>query len=231
MQSPDLNQFAIDSIEFSDVDFHLLLKSGKVLKLPLSQGRFANIRLLNARQRNHWLLVDNNFGVYWADVKRPEEFSDNAMINSLDLVWEKITEQALDNLSKREWDFDQLSELEKDIVALWRLEADVYNGGFMQFFCNWGEFTCQRALSVLQKIHAEESYKIVSKMRALINRFEDDPQAKSLMDIYKLLTQAEKTEMDSLDESYWQHSDGLVKKAVGYFAEYFQNHIQVNNDE
>ena len=38
------------------------------------------------------------------------------------------------------------------LVALWRMEADINNGGFMQFLCNWGDPTCQLALPVCQYI-------------------------------------------------------------------------------
>ena len=139
-------QLKIESIQFSDVAISILLKSGCPLTFPLSQGRFANIRKLNSEQRNNWLLVDEGFGVFWPAIERESQFANQAMINSLDLVWDKMTERALDNLSKSKWDFETLSEAEKDIVALWRLEADIYNCGFMQFFCNWGDANCQIAI-------------------------------------------------------------------------------------
>lgn len=36
-------------------------------------------------------------------------------------------------------DWNTLATHEQEIAALWLLEADVYNGGFVQFFCNWGK--------------------------------------------------------------------------------------------
>jgi Domain of unknown function (DUF4375) len=221
MYSSCLNPFSIASIEFSDLSFSLILTSGKTLTFLLSQGRFANIRELNSERRNNWLLVDDNFGVYWPDVQRPAQFAGVAMINSLDLVWEKATEDALDKLSKLEWNFDQLSEVEKDTVALWRLESDIYNGGFMQFFCNWGEVNCQIAISSLEKIGAVYTHKIVTRMRELLNRMENHPEVRELTDIYVVMNDDERTEMQKLDEDFWKDPDGLVQKIVSYFSNYF----------
>ena len=35
-------------------------------------------------------------------------------------------------------DWSRLDPDEQEIAALWKLTADMYNGGFAQFFCNWG---------------------------------------------------------------------------------------------
>lgn len=35
-------------------------------------------------------------------------------------------------------DWNQLDQEEREIAGLWKLLADGYNGGFEQFFCNWG---------------------------------------------------------------------------------------------
>ncbi|MEF2248413.1 DMP19 family protein [Paenibacillus sp. IITD108] len=35
-------------------------------------------------------------------------------------------------------DWNTLATHEQEIAALWLLEADVYNGGFVQFFLQWG---------------------------------------------------------------------------------------------
>lgn len=221
MHPYDINQLKIDSIQFSNMMILIVLRSGCTLRFPLSQGRFTNIRELDIEQQNNWLLVDENFGVYWPAIERQPQFVNQAMMNSVDLAWEKMTEQVLDNLSKSKWDFEKLSETEKDIVVLWRLEADIYNGGFMQFFANWGELDYQRCLVVLQKIQATETCKIVFQMHQVINRFVNDPEVNSITDIYGLLSQDENMTLGALDEAYWKDPDNLTKKAMVYFGEYF----------
>ena len=52
------------------------------------------------------------------------------------------------------WKLDTLPQREQDLFALWRLEADMNNGGFLQFFGNWGEANCQIVLDALKKIDA-----------------------------------------------------------------------------
>ncbi|WP_134686865.1 DMP19 family protein [Brevibacillus migulae] len=44
--------------------------------------------------------------------------------------------------------WNMLTSQEQEIAALWMLEADVYNGGFLQFFCNWGEEACLKPVAI-----------------------------------------------------------------------------------
>ena len=59
----------------------------------------------------------------------------------LDKKWFDFTIKFVKKLSANGEDWNALSEQEQELVALWKLEADMYNGGFIQFFCNWG-ITC-----------------------------------------------------------------------------------------
>ena len=54
----------------------------------------------------------------------------------LDKKWFDFTSQFVDKLSNNENDWNALSEHEQELAALWKLEMDMYNGGFLQFFCN-----------------------------------------------------------------------------------------------
>ena len=217
----EIDLFKIDQVRITNELIILHCKNGVDFPIRLSSGRASNINTLSESERKNWRLTENEFGVYWPSIERQPKFANSAMLDSLDLAWEKITERALDNLSKNKWNFEALSADEKDIVALWRLEADIYNGGFMQFFCNWGDANCQIAISSLGKIGAVYTHKIVTRMRELLNRMENHPEVRELTDIYVVMNANERTEMQTLDERFWEDPDEMVIKMVGYFSNYF----------
>lgn len=217
----EIDLFKINQVQITNELIILHLKNGVDFPIKLSSGRASNINKLSESERKNWRLTEDEFGVYWPSIERQPQFANSAMLDSLDLAWEKMTERALDNLSKSNWNFETLSAVEKDIIALWRLEADIYNGGFMQFFCNWGDAHCQIAISSLEKIGAVYTHKIVTRMRELLNRMENHPEVRELTDIYVVMNDSERIEMQKLDEKFWEDSDELVKKIVGYFKNYF----------
>jgi hypothetical protein len=69
---------------------------------------------------------------------------------------------------------DRLSSLpeewQRELAALWRLEADVNNGGYLQFFVNWGRESYQYASLALRKVHAKRLAKIVDRCQSLIDK-------------------------------------------------------------
>lgn len=40
---------------------------------------------------------------------------------------------------------------EQELVLIWRAEADIGNGGILQFVCNWGFPAAEKTCSVLKK--------------------------------------------------------------------------------
>ena len=49
-------------------------------------------------------------------------------------------------------DWKKLDTDEQEIAALWKLVVDINNGGFMQFFCNWGYECYWYAMRGIQRI-------------------------------------------------------------------------------
>jgi len=135
-------------------------------------------------------------------------------MTEIEKQWEELTQRYVSKLNKYDGDWTQLNEEEQELSALWKLEADVYNGGFIQFFCNWG-FDCYNfAIRCLGKIDAKEIYKIVTQQHAIIQRLEDDENLQELWDIPKLLTELEIIELDKLDKKYWGNEDNLLEKTL-----------------
>ncbi|KAG1321809.1 hypothetical protein G6F63_013629 [Rhizopus arrhizus] len=81
------------------------------------------------------------------------------------------------------------------------MEADINNGGFMQFLCNWGDPTCQLALRALQAMGAVQTHAILAGMRGLLDRLEDDPAITQLHDLYGAMTEQEQDALHAFDEA------------------------------
>lgn len=48
--------------------------------------------------------------------------------------WWNYSMESVEKLSAHNEDWNQLTEREQEVAVLWKLEADVFNGGFIQFF-------------------------------------------------------------------------------------------------
>jgi hypothetical protein len=79
-------------------------------------------------------------------------FAHGCVLSSLPLVWQR------------------------ELAALWRLEADVNNGAYLQFLCNWGRESYELASQALKKIGAKRMLAIVEECQALIDEhWVDEP--------------------------------------------------------
>src|SRR5262245_14584248 len=58
---------------------------------------------------------------------------------------------------------------QRELAALWRLEADVNNGGYLQFLANWGREAYIYASQALNKIGAHKMAAIVDRCQALVD--------------------------------------------------------------
>lgn len=120
-------------------------------------------------------------------------------------------------------ELDKLTAEEQAVVRIWRLEADMYNGGFIQFFCNWGYDNFTATQQVLQKIKAEQSLAIITECEQMIAKAKNDPAVKAYWDIPKVLpnylNETEMQRLDELDELYWENPDDIQQLAyIAYLA-------------
>lgn len=222
----NINQFMINSIDIANDIAILHLNNGVGLNVDLSIGRYMNIKNLEAIERLNWRLTEDGFGVYWPAVSRPEKFLKSPMIDVIDLLWERSSDIVMSKASEVSWDLSLLPDVDQQIVILWRMEADIYNGGLMQFLCNWGMDCFTRSVSLLQNVNAVQSHKILSDFLDTIRRFENCPDMSQLSDLYGLLTQDDRNEIQRLDEAYWDNPDELVRKIVSHYACYIKELIE-----
>ena len=191
---------------------HATLADGRTLREPIR--RHIRLEKASPAEREQWQLVDDDHGVVWPALLEP---SAAGMLNVRDLLWDAHYEGALAALRAVEWKLESLPQREQELVALWRMEADINNGGFMQFLCNWGDPTCQLALLALGKIGAARTRAILAEMRGLVDRFEAAPEVIELNDIYGAMTEAEQARLHALDEAYFDYPDDLARLGLAYY--------------
>ena len=59
-------------------------------------------------------------------------------------------------------DWTKLDNDEQEIAALWKLFVDINNGGFIQFFCNWGYPCLCYAMRGLERMEDTSLYDLLS---------------------------------------------------------------------
>ncbi|WP_134736699.1 DMP19 family protein, partial [Proteus mirabilis] len=163
----------VTDVAFDDDFILLTLADGRRTRQPLRW--VPALFEADAGQRARWVATADGLGVNWPALLPAREAG---VVDILNQVWEDRYEAALARLKAAAWTLDALSDEDQQLVALWRMEADINNGGFMQFLCNWGDPTCQLALRALQAMGAAKTHAILAGMRGLVDRLEDDPAVK-----------------------------------------------------
>lgn len=159
-------------------------------------------------------------------------------MQDFDELWNEYAAAFNDKLEgENGGDWDKLDEIEQEIAALWKLVADMYSGGFDEFFLNWG-YTCySHAMRGIKRIAdantglKEESCNNVYKLfdtayTKVFARFENDEQITSYEEIGAYLTEEDQkileTTYDNFDEKLgpllcrraYEYYCGKLKKTV-----------------
>ena len=203
----------ITGVRIDEQTIWLALADGRELAEPIKR----HIRLEKAtpEQRLHWVLSDEDHGLNWPALWQP---SPAGMVSVWDLDQDSLYNQAMGALLAAQWDITRISRLQHELVALWRMEADINNGGFLQFLGNWGVGNYQVALQALQDIGAPAAHQFLQDMFAVVKRFEDAPENVELSDLPALLTDAEHDKLQELDEAFWDYPERLSQLVVMHYG-------------
>lgn len=78
--------------------------------------------------------------------------------------FEQMMWQAVDKLfEQHDGKLESMDGREQELVLIWRTEADIGNGGILQFVCNWGFPAAEKTCSVLKKIGAVHSAMLIHR--------------------------------------------------------------------
>lgn len=138
-----------------------------------------------------------------------------------DNPWPDILLPYVDKLSQANGNWEALTDKEQELAALWKLETDLLNGGFIQFFCNWGYDGYLHAVRALSKIGAVKSFEIIQSAYRVIERLQNDDRVQELWDIPKYLTGHDIETLDGLDKAWSEKSDNREEKAWQFYQSKF----------
>lgn len=83
--------------------------------------------------------------------------------------WYEVTEDYHERTLGADHDLDVLPhEWQRELAAIWRLEADVNNGAYLQFIENWGVASYEYAVQGLRKMGAKTMARIIEKCHKLV---------------------------------------------------------------
>lgn len=203
----------IIGIRIDEQTIWLALADGRELAEPIKR----HIRLKSAapEQRLHWVLTDEDHGLNWPALWQP---SAAGMVSVWDLDQDSLYNQAMGALLAAQWDITRISCLQHELVALWRMEADINNGGFLQFLGNWGLANHRLSLEALQAIGAPITRQCLQDMFAVLKRFEEEPENVDYSDLPALLTDAEHEQLQELEEAFWDYPEPLNKLVVMHYG-------------
>ena len=114
--------------------------------------------------------------------------------------------------------YQDMGETDSMVAALYWLELEMYNGGFLQFFCNWGYDAYLLAIKGLGAINATYTEQLLLQAYGIIQRLENDSQLQELWDIPKHLTENEITKLNKIDEEYWEDKENIMQKISLFWA-------------
>ena len=208
-----MDAYGISGVQITDSDIVLSLHNGDTLSTPIQ--RYIRVEKALPVERTEWELTEDGYGVNWPQLWKPFP---TGMVSVWDLLQDPLYDAALKKIADNEWDLTRLSLRDQELVALWRLEADVNNGGFLQFFCNWGEDNCLTAIRALDVIGASEMQRIVQQMYALVVPYGQTDVQVPLSDLPVLITEEDHDQLYELDQAFWDYPDPLPELVVRHYT-------------
>src|SRR5262245_5895512 len=113
----------VSSVAFTKKHIVIVLVGGHTFRHKLS--RYRDLLNADAKKREAWTLLEGGSVAAWPHLGRA-----GVTIDVHQLLWEDLCDQAMAELKVKDWKLDEIPPRAQEVVALWRLEADGYNGGF-----------------------------------------------------------------------------------------------------
>lgn len=140
------------------------------------------------------------------------------MIDYVDL-WDRYSIEFCKKLEyKLLGDWSRLDEDEQEIAALWKLVVDMYNGGFLQFFCNWGYDCYCLAMRGIGRIgDTSLSMLLNDTYRNVLEKFKNDSRLKKYWDIPQYLTDEDREILRETDDLFYDKEGEIFAEAAYKF--------------
>lgn len=116
-------------------------------------------------------------------------------------------------------DWEGLDQNEREIAALWKLYVDINNGGFEQFFCNWGYDCYWYAMRGIQRMGYRELLEMLhNTYMDVFDKFREDERLTYYSDILQYLTDEDDAILMEINTSFWEtYGDELAERAYKFY--------------
>lgn len=135
-------------------------------------------------------------------------------------LWDKYSEQFVKKLlNECQNDWKKLDDDEQEIAALWKLVVDTNNGGFEQFFTNWGYECYWYAMRGIQRIGDKKLLKLLHDTYTnVFDKFREDKRLTYYSDIFDYLTDEDEEILENTNiEFYETEGDILCETAYKFY--------------
>lgn len=135
-------------------------------------------------------------------------------------LWDRFSIEYNKKLIECGGDWSKLDEREQEIAALWKLTADIYNGGFIQFFCNWGFDCFVYAMRGIKRVGCAEAYNILNNTYySVLDKFREDERLTAYWDIPEYLTEEDDNILTETDTAFWEKvGEQLCEAAYKFYC-------------
>ncbi|MCW2290266.1 MULTISPECIES: DUF4375 domain-containing protein [Pseudomonas] len=205
---PELAFLKIDHLSFDEQKVFFHLRNGQVFSLI--QDGYLRLDRLSPAQRQDYRLENLGFTASWRHLG-------GSCWDAPELAWEDLQNQALRRLDEAAWDLEAIELRDRQLVALWRLQADYYNGGLLQFFANWGMPTFEYAQAALALLGLQQARQLLQDFYGVFAHLQDEPTEIALWDIPQWLTEAQNARLCEVDERLGEAIEELQWVALGHF--------------
>lgn len=116
-------------------------------------------------------------------------------------------------------DLRALDRDEQEIASLWRMVVDVYNGGFVQFFCNWGYDCYWCAMRGIQRMGLQELLQLFhNTYMDVFDKFREDKRLTHYWDIPEYFDDEDERILDETDDAFYdKYGAELCEKAYRFY--------------
>ena len=138
-----------------------------------------------------------------------------------DNLWDDYSIEFNSKLVDSGGDWSRLDEDEQKIAALWKLYVDINNGGFIQFFCNWGFQCLCYAMRGLKRIEDTSLYDLLDDTCCnVLDKFKNDTRLTAYWDIPEYLTDEDMERLDAADTQFYEtECEHFTKMAYEYYSQ------------
>lgn len=117
-------------------------------------------------------------------------------------------------------DWNKLDQDEQEIAAQWKLLVDMYNGGFVQFFCNWGYDCYWYAMRGLKRMGNDSLLCLIhNTYMNVFEKFREDSRLKTYWDITQYLSEEDDKILSEIDNEFYEvEGEKFAKMAYEFYC-------------